>query len=250
MIRSSKLLIVGLCCAGASVAAVPSDDAQIAIVFSERLPHIYSVQRGEVNETYRGPWYELAQKIVSRAGLVASFDMLPQLRRDATISANQSNSCALGVFKTSEREQFGQFTLPIGHDAPWPVISRAESVKTIRQSKNLKSFMRESQLSGVFLLGVSHGPYVEPLIEQMSPAAEKFGSAPAHILRMIEIGHGDFTILPMDILEVYKKGNPGSTLRATTFPDIPGQPVYLMCSKRVPSGVMERLNRAIKSLKP
>jgi hypothetical protein len=66
---------------------------------------------------------------------------------------------------------------------------------------------------------------------------------------MLELGRGDFTVLPAEILEVYKREQPNSSLRTTYFSDVVGLHQYMMCARRVSPEIMERLNVAIRALK-
>ncbi len=58
----------------------------------------------------------------------------------------------------------------------------------------------------------------------------------------------------MDVLDAYRAEQAGaksaqpSTLQVSFFPDVEGQKLYVMCARRVPKPVLERLNQAITAL--
>lgn len=235
--------------AGGGAALAADDGSRVNIIFSERPPQVEAVRQNDGSISYKGALYELVQEVVRRAGVNATFALVPQMRRDAVIRQNETDACAFGVYKTPERELFAQFTLPIAQDVPWPVISREDSLAALRPVATLKTFLANTRLHGVFLLGVSHGVYVDGLIAAMSGPMEKTGQTPVQLLKMLEVGHGDFTVLPADILEVYRREQPLTTLRTTYFPDVVGLHQYMMCSKRVSPEVVERLNAAIRALR-
>lgn len=245
--RAPALLLTALLLAGGPPAqAQPLPD--IDMVFAERPHYAFVETAADGSKHYKGLVLERVQELFRHAGLRMQLRAVPQRRRDAIISANASDSCALGVYKTPEREAFAQFSLPMHQDQPWPVISRAQAVAPIKQAGTLKELLTHTPLRAVFLAGLSHGKYVDGLIADMWPRPERTGDSPTGLLKMVEAGRVEFTILPMDVLEAYRAQQPAakpSTLQATYLPDAEGQKVYVMCARRVPKAVLDRLNHAI-----
>jgi len=223
--------------------AQPAEKHHITFVFSER--PIQAFQNAD-QKSFAGTLYEHIRKIVEFADLTADYQLLPGARRDFLVKENHREICAFGVYKTEERERFANFSDSTSFDPGWVFIAKKPTVNKAESFSRFDEYLINTPAHGILLRGTNSGDYINELVKRF-PTKFDYGSKDvAGILKMIEIGHGDFTMLPPELFEAYIKLHSQATLQSHVFKDIPSQKQYIMCSKSVPAQVIIDINKAIK----
>ncbi|WP_148714091.1 hypothetical protein [Chitinolyticbacter meiyuanensis] len=213
------------------------------ILFNQRPPLYYIEADASGQPVYAGHVYEKVRDALLRAGLQAQFREMPGARVVSQVKGNAEPLCAMGWFKTRERATFAQFSVPLHRDRAWVIVTRPEHEAEIRKLGSLKAVLAKRTLSATLIGGISFGDTIDSQLKRYP--VERVSAGPTTVLKMIEAGHGEYTIVPIDSLEDHlTRVDPQSPLRAVTPSDVEGELVYLMCNKRVPPSWLGQFNAA------
>jgi ABC-type amino acid transport substrate-binding protein len=220
----------------------------ITLYYYERKPFHYTSANGQVTGLIVGPTTQVFEK----AGIPITWKLMPANRILATLKANIGDDCAPGWYKTTEREQFARYSLPIYNDKPLVVIVRADY--PVKPGMTAREFFLRPQVKLLTKQSFVHGAYLDQIIAEMPPAnVVRVPDDISSIVRMLQYGIADFATATQEEAEYYvtDAGYPMNEFRIVTFPDVPAiEKRYILCSKRVPETVMDKLNAAIKVLPP
>lgn len=247
MIRSAWS--VGLClacwalCCGHSWA---EDASPITMHYYERKPFHYSTGPGQVAGLVVTPTVQAFEKI----GVPINWELTPANRILATLKANIGSDCSPGWYKTPERENYARYTLPIYRDKPLVAIVRADfPVPDVITAKEL--YLRP-HIRLITKLGFVHGAYLEQIIARIPPKnIVKVSDEMPSIIRMVQSGIADLLTATQEEAEFYasQAGAGMKEFRVIRLPDVPVEEKrYILCSKRVPEDVVEKLDVVIKAM--
>lgn len=223
-------------------ATVGSAAAPITLHYNARFPYAYA-QDGAVNGLLAQP----IERAFRKAGVAFVWAETPSARQFALVKANAGADCLAGRFRTEERTQWARFSKPVYRDQPQGLLMKASNAKR----KSLHSLVQAVQSSELALLvktGYSYGPVLDAAIAQRSTAPLRTSDESADMLRQIQMGMADaFIIAAEEAQALLERARlPAKDFAFLPFRDAPpGELRYVMCSHRVPPGVMERLNAAI-----
>ncbi|HSC80482.1 MAG TPA: hypothetical protein VLC08_09020 [Chitinolyticbacter sp.] len=213
------------------------------ILFNQRPPLYYIEADASGQPVYAGQVFEKVRDALRRAALPVQFREMPGARVVSQVKGNAEPLCAMGWFKTRERSRFAQFSVPLHRDRAWVIVTRPEHEATIRKLGTLKAVLAQRTLSVTLIGGISFGDVIEDQLRRYP--VQRVSAGPTTVLKMIEAGHGDYTIVPIDSLEDHlARVDPQSPLRTVAPSDVEGELIYLMCSKRVPPSWLGQFNAA------
>lgn len=216
----------------------------IILAYHERPP--YYVTTG--NNVLSGLVGEIGYSAFQRSGLSFTLQVLPPNRQLVAVKSDQERLCALGWFKTPEREKFATFTLPLYQDLPTAVIARADitispPVPTIAElfhNRNLTLLVKD---------GYSYGRYVDDALQRYNPVSTDTTADMRQMLEMIDTGKADYFITSSEeaseIIATSSRPDHYHIIRPRDVP--PGNLRYYMCSKQVTPEEIRLLNTAIST---
>ncbi|WP_148714090.1 substrate-binding periplasmic protein [Chitinolyticbacter meiyuanensis] len=224
--------------------AVLAAEPRLTILYHDRAPLYHLGHGGRLTGTV----YANVRAALDAAGLDAQFVSVPAKRQLAEVERNQAPVCALGWLMTAERRRYARFSAPIHYERPWLVVTRRQHTVAVRQLGALHALLPSDRLQLILLDGASYGSYIDGLLHRQ-PAIRVTTDAD-NLLRMLDAGRGDYTIQPPDVLEHYLATHPESQLQSPMLADVIGEPLYLICSRRVDEDWLHRFNAALKVKRP
>lgn len=232
----------------ASAGAAGAADGSLKILYFERPPYYTTAPDGQVG----GLIGTRAAQVLAKAQITAIWKPASAKRHLKTIETNDEAICALGWFKTAEREKFAQFTAPIFRDAPMVAIGRADDHRVSAYTE-LPRLLSDPNLRLGRKLGYSYGGVIDQQIQTTKPRLVETSQDVDGMIRMLLAGRFDyfFTGVREAESQIDRLGIPRNLVQLRPLNGIPeGNDRYLICSHKVPLGTIERINRAIKSLRP
>ncbi|WP_199155822.1 ABC transporter substrate-binding protein [Chromobacterium sp. ASV23] len=193
---------------------------------------------------------KMTDNILAEANISHVWKLVPAYRVLNIIKNDEGLNCSTGWYKTKEREEYANFTLPIYRNKPLVAIARinfpvAENIT----AKQLFS------IPGVHILikkGFTIGDYMNKLLEKVpisqiqSVTTEQVG-----LVKMIQAGRSDFSILTTEEVEAFREQPEMlKNIKILTLPDVPsGDERFIICNKKVDMSFMVKINAAIEKLK-
>lgn len=231
--------------ASSSLNSAKTEGQEIIVHFHERRP-FYTLYKGEPRGVVATP----ISRAFSYADIPFKWQETPATRQLKIIRLNESKTCAAGWFKTTEREQFSRFSLPVYQDNPFVAITRADNER-INNQETVDFILKDRRLVLLVKESYSYGDYLDSKIEQINPRTITTTVDTQAMLKMLHSFRADYFFVTEEeakehlLYSSLKKGD----FKLVTFSDIPkGNKRYLICSKQVEEDVMKRLNRAINYL--
>jgi hypothetical protein len=149
------------------------------------------------------------------------------------------------MYKTAEREQFIQFTAPIGQDSGQTVIGLPNDARLLAYSK-FSDLILDTSLRIQVQAGSSYGAYVDTFLDQGH--VKKNHGAILRILRNVTENKFDYALLTMQTAQrfINKYHLQNDLTVYNHFPDlVAGELYYLGCSTAVSPEIMNKLNAKI-----
>jgi polar amino acid transport system substrate-binding protein len=179
-----------------------------------------------------------------------SWSKVPPNRQLAVIKEGGPN-CAIGWYKTAEREGFAKFTKPIYRDKPTVLVAhtafagkQGDKLADVMEGKGVKVLVKEN---------FSYGPFIDGLLEKHKAVLTKSNGTATQMLQLVNAKMVDFMFASEEEAEylVEQSGINAKTFQQLQMADIPnGDYRYIMCSKQVSDEVIGKLNKAIAARKP
>lgn len=215
----------------------------VDLAYSIRPPYAIAGSKG-----VHGLTATVANDAFSDLHIPFEWSLTPSNRQLKEVESNQKPICALGWFKTTEREKHGQFSEAIYRDRPTVALSLS-SDNLVRSGETIKQVLKTP---GIVLLvkdGYSYGPYIDHLINQLHPEVESVTLGNEGMLKMLSFGRADlFFVAPAEadkLIELY--GHQRPKLRIIHFNDPPpGNKRYLYCSFKVPKSILGDIDHWIE----
>jgi len=189
---------------------------------------------------------EIGLSAFRRSGLPFSLKIVPPKRQLSNVESNHERLCALGWFKTPEREKFAVFSLPLYQDLPTAVVTRTD-ITFSPLAPTLAELFQRPDLTLLTQNGYSYGPYVDEAIRQHNPASVGTTANASQMLEMIDTGKADYFLAAAEEADEAIGASPKPNHFHIILPrDIPkGNLRYFMCSKQVTPEEIGLLNTAI-----
>jgi len=180
------------------------------------------------------------------AGIEVTWTRLPTNRQLAMVKDPQARSCALGWFRTPERERYAKFTKPIYRDKDWVLLARTDF--SVGDDATLDGLLRRQGTRVLVKDNYSYGVHIDGLMGRIKPARSISTGAPVQMLQSISAGLADFMFVSDDEAHylLAHGGEHAKNLRVLRLRDMPrGSERHIMCGMGVPDEVITRLNQAI-----
>jgi len=242
---SARIVVLGLLAlspmAGDACAA-DVDPAAITLLVFERPPYYTRDPDGG----FSGVVAERAKEALTRAGIPFSWREMEPNGHMRTVEADRGPVCAVGWFRTPDRQEFALFSRPLYQDQAQVVLTRIDG--NAANAGTLRELMRMPDLRLGAKLGYSYGPYVDDLIVEMDPLRTTVSQDDAGLARMLIRGRFDYTIVAFEeagaIIDSF--GEAGKDLMALSLRDVPpGNTRHLACSRSVGEDTIKRIDAAL-----
>jgi polar amino acid transport system substrate-binding protein len=249
--RLSRTMLCALLAsaAGAGLAAFPARAAQesIDVYYNERPPYLVSERDGSVSGLTGTP----ATQAFRAAGISFVWIRMPSNRQMKELQENRSPACAVGWFKSAERERFAKFSKPIYQDRPTVGLANADS--PIPEHEPLSALLANKKRRILVKDGYSYGPYIDRLLHSAKAGLMATTMENIEMTRMIALHRADMMFAAEEEASalLQQAGLNPLDFHILRFPDVPkGERRYILCSQSVPDQLMQRLNAAIPPLTP
>jgi len=213
------------------------------IYYFEYPPYYHQLENGQPS----GIIVDLAHKILASAQVEAKFHFVPAKRILHEIQSDRP-AASLGWFKTSERQQFANFSLPIYANRPAEVFLLRENEHKFRPYDSLEGLLQSGQFFLGRVQGLSEGPRLDAMLAKYEHKPVQVAADTVRLLQMLESRRFDFMLLPPEEVDVLLHAAQTSKdkfmLRAMN--DIPqGNLRHIMYSKAVDQDLVRRIDQAI-----
>lgn len=220
----------------------------ITLHYHERPPYYVTGPDG-----VHGLCADPARLVFEKAGIPFRWQKTPARRQLKILQENQANDCLLGWFKKPEREEYATYSACIYRDKPDIAVARADNDK-LESDKGLVDILADKSMLLLRKQSYSYGAFIDEKIALYHPRQEISNSENIELLKMILAGRADYLFISEDEAD-WLTALPQlarADFKYIRFRDMPaGNQRYLLFSKRVEPGLVERINQAIcKYVKP
>jgi len=239
MKKSAQFLPLSLILSTASIALA----SPITLYYENRAPFTY-LQDGELV----GSEGKVASEAFREAGIDFTLSEAPGAREIDMVGKNFEATCAVGIYRTADRDRSGKFTLPISIKQAKVVVIRADNPK-INSYTTLSDLLADPTISLVMRNGYSYGYKVDAMLVKAKARLKRPPEESHGRIKMVLEGMADgalFTPLEADY-QIAQFGEAGKLLLSLQLSDSPpGEPSYLYCSRSVDDKIITRLNDVLK----
>jgi polar amino acid transport system substrate-binding protein len=210
--------------------------------FNDRPP--YSMRREDGSVV--GVVASEAERVFNAAGVPFVWTLSSTKRQWYTFQKTTVQSCAVGWFKTPEREQFAKFTKPIYRDKTMVIIARNDFV--IPDNAKLEDILVKKGVRVSLKANYSYGPIIDDLLKKLKPIEVQSDVEVRQMILLLKANRADIMFAAEEEAR-YLLGEVGSAsqdLHIATPVGMPnGEFRYIVCNKTVSDDVINRLNGAI-----
>ncbi len=235
--------LLGLAAATGSVADVVGEtEPALTLHYQERPPYSSRGPDGRPDGLLVVPLV----RAFDRAGIRLHWTMTPSQRQMTMIQSNVGMDCGVGWYRTAEREALGRFSRPIYRDRPYIALVRGDS--PLRGDRSVASLLADPALQLLVKDGYSYGAEIDPLLAVHKNALHLTSAESAQMASMIAAGRAGWMILAPEEAQMLLKNwtGPAGALRQIALPGLGNGPMrHLYCSRRVPEGLMSRIDQAL-----
>ena len=177
----------------------------------------------------------------------------PFARQLRTVKDNTGLDCMIGMFWKAEREAFARYSKPVYQDQPQLILAAAVLAGRFERHASIEDVFKDSSLRLLVKLAYSYGAPLDALIEQLQPKRRATPDENLSMLRQIKLGMADYMLMAPEeaAVAIEAAGFQPSDFVQIRYRTMPaGERRHLFCSRKVPEGVMRRLDAAIVKLNP
>lgn len=219
-----------------------SAQGQITLYYNERPPYLVTQAGGVVIGLTAQPTANAFKK----AGIPFVWRKMPATRQLLSLQGNSAEDCAVGWYKTAEREKFAKYTKPIYQDKPTVALARNEVA--VREGERLNTLLSKPKLRVLLKDNYSYGAYIDALLARLPQPVLATVVENTTMVRMLRMGRADLMFMAEEEVSEFSAylGRGPDELKLLRFPDIPrSEKRYILCSKKVPDEIISRLNQEI-----
>lgn len=227
----------------ALLAGGPAAHAADLVLYYEERPPLMSRQHDRLTGVQGAP----AMAVLQRAGLTVELRDAPVARQLAMIARNAEPACALGLYRTAERERLGKYSrLPVYSSPPQSLLIRRDG-----KLKDVHRFAATLQSPSVTLAlrhGYSYGAATDKALAESRARIIRSSDHSLARARLVLLGVADATLFTEDEGEALIKqlGEAGALLELRRMPDAPpGEGRYFFCSRSVPDRQLGAIDEAM-----
>lgn len=238
--RGCAILCAVFCCLLSSAQA---SEATVQVLYSERPPYMIASPDGGPSGLTGTP----GTRAFKLAGVAVRWQALPTNRQLLMIRDGSAPACAIGWFRTPEREQYAKFTRAIYHDRDWTVLARSSLAE--QGDTSLQELMQRKDVRILVKDNYSYGSELDKMLARINPIIAVSTAPTMKMVQSISLGAADMMFVSEEegnyIME-HQSAQQARQLRLLHFKDMPHGPErHIMCSKSVPDTLIARLNQAI-----
>ncbi len=229
----------------ALTAAAAQAQEPLSLLVFDRPPY-YQLQQGQPSG---GFLLTTALAVFAQAGIPVTVREMPPGRVVAMLKEGPSRACAVGWYKTAEREAFARFSEPLYRNQPTTVAMRATLPAPETCSPFLADLLAAKWQWGL-REGFSYGAEYDHLLAAY-PATKRFADT-AHMVELLAKGRLDAMLVEPEELAWVLAANPAlrKQIRIVRLADSPlGGRRHIMCGLGVSPGEMARLDAAIENFR-
>ncbi|MCH8619538.1 transporter substrate-binding domain-containing protein [Undibacterium sp. TS12] len=217
-------------------------DDKIVLNYNVRPPYIVEESDGSASGLTATP----AANAFKAAGIAVTWAKAPPNRQLAMVQENKEKNCAIGWYKTEEREGFARFSKALYRDKP-PVLLLNSTVK-VKDGAKLDEVLSMPGIKVLIKEKFSYGHYIDTALAKIKPQTVVSNGTNTQMLQLVAAKSADLMFAaPEEANYLIEQSNTGKDkfiqFKTSDMPD--GGERYLICSKNVPDEVMGKLNKAI-----
>ena len=231
-------LLLAMLLASAAFAA----DTPIPLHYSERPPSVTRSPDGSVS----GIAATAAMRAFKAAGIPYELQFMSAKHQLVNLQANEEPLCSIAWYKTPEREAFAKFTRPVSQDTQTIALTNINFQAP--QHATIENLLANPETRILLKQAVVYGSYVETRLSSAKAHVIRTYDEYETIVRAIKNGRADLTFATLEEVDYYAKhlGYPIAAFNVIRFDDVPpGEYRHILCSKKVPDAIIERLNAAL-----
>lgn len=224
------------------------ESCALEVLYLEFPPYYYTNKRGAPD----GFLLNKTRAILRDAGVEGQFKSVPAKRIMQEIR-HGGGVVSIGWFKTSQREQFARFSLPIYSNLPLQILFLKKNRQLFEDMGTLDALMRSQELLLGCLDGYSYGAAVDERLKQGKPRIQEVVGGFPQLVRMLAAERFSYILIAPEEANALIEGNGLSptSFQTQKLNDIPeGNQRYLMFSMDVPVDVIESINKVIGAMGP
>lgn len=234
----TALIGLNVCWSGARLSAAEP----IRLYYNERPPFKMRLPDGGIAGLALAP----AANAFAQANIPVIWEELPASRQIEYVKAGKIRGCAVGFYKTAEREKYAKFTAVTSQDSQFVLFARRNL--TIPESIPITNLLNNPDYRLLLKQSNSYGRLISEAILSAKAQVELSANNMANILKMIQASRADLTLVLPEEIEYYRKAGllDPSLYRVVTVTGIPpSEARYMMCSKAVEDDMINRVNQAL-----
>ncbi|MDC7697395.1 substrate-binding periplasmic protein [Vogesella indigofera] len=214
----------------------------ITLHYYERPPFMVRQDSGGAS----GLTADRARRAFARAGIPIHWALTPAKRQLALLRANGGHDCAVGWFRTPQRQAYALFSRAIYQDRGVVLIARSQWLPPA--GSTLEQLLANDRLHLLYKDGLTYGSYVQSKLGMAKADINYSTMEQPQLLRMVAAGRADAMFATREEAEMLlTSGESGhGALQLLAFPDVgAGDTRHILCSRRVGDALMRRLDAAI-----
>jgi uncharacterized protein (TIGR02285 family) len=210
----------------------------IRLHYSVRPPYVIQEANFDVGGLTATPAIDAFKK----AKIPYQLHSTPTNRQLMVLQKNEGFDCALGWFKSAEREKFANYSAALYKAKPFAIITHKDFVT---KDQSFESLLKNRSNRILVRDQFSYGEFIDGLLKSLKPNILSTTVDSQQMFQMVKSKRADIMFCNMEEAEYALKSLP-SDLMIYTPPDSPEGPArYIICSKKVPLEVIEKLNLSL-----
>lgn len=185
--------------------------------------------------------------LLQRAGIAVELREAPVARQVAMITRNAEPACALGLYRTAEREKLGKYSrLPVYTSPPQSLLIRKDG--RLKDMHRFAAVLQSPDITLALRLGYSYGAETDKALAEGRAKSIRSSDPSLARARLVLLGMADATLFTEEEGEALIKqlGEAGTALELRRMPDAPpGEGRYFFCNRALPDRQMRALDEAM-----
>ncbi|WP_413575483.1 substrate-binding periplasmic protein [Bdellovibrio sp. HCB290] len=185
-------------------------------------------------------------KAFEKAGIPYTLVENPPLRQLALLESGHELDCSAGWFRTPERIKKYKYTEAVQEDGPWVLIGHKGTIDP--KTTTAEEILKNPKLKLLARMNYSMGAYLDSMIVKHKVTTFPVEVGTVNLLEIVKSGRVDYYFMPESEKNyVFKKQKLSeSDFVILNLPDLPiDNSRHIICSKKVPDAIIEKLNKAI-----
>ncbi|MDR7270028.1 polar amino acid transport system substrate-binding protein [Pelomonas saccharophila] len=220
-------------------AATRAAAADLVLYYEER-PPLMSRQDNQLTGVQGAP----AMAVLQRAGITVELREAPVARQMAMITRNVEPACALGLYRTAEREKVGKYSrLPVYSSPPQSLMIRRDG--RLKDIHRFATAVQSPTITLALRLGYSYGAETDKALAESSARIVRSSDHSMARARLVLMGIADAALFTEEEGEALIKqlGEAGAALELRRLPDAPpGEGRFFFCNKALPDRQMRAID--------